>query len=169
MDYHTAQSPSGKSSRNQVTRRAEINRGKLRTILSTREYRVDACYTAAIWQRGEKKHPLDTISDALVHPVFTPYFGRKSCPFGAPFGPRILETEGLVEAYSEYEPFAAMVPALLELSVERSIAFEADETICQPDPIRVETRRDGLISRRNWLFSEREELIATLDGGSTPN
>jgi len=140
----------------------------LRTILSTREYRVDACFTAAIWRRGERSHPLDTILDALVHPHFSPYFGRKSCPFGAPFGPRILESKGLVEAFAAYEPFTAMFPAPLELSIERSVAFEADETINQPEPIRVETRRDGLISRRHWLFSEREELIATLDGGSAP-
>ncbi|ALG06955.1 type I-E CRISPR-associated protein Cas5/CasD [Kibdelosporangium phytohabitans] len=52
------------------------------TIVSHRHYLSDAAFTVAI--TGASPTLLDTLTEALTHPVYTPYLGRRSCPPTAP-------------------------------------------------------------------------------------
>ena len=161
-DYHTAQVPRGKNARNFPTRRAELSTGRLETILSTREYRMDSCFTAAIWTRGETpRWPLEEFKKSLRNPHFVPYMGRKSCPLGAPFNPQIKNGETIFEAFDQYEPFFKLRRPLVELRLDRIVAFDHDPAADMPADAQVETRRDVLVSRRRWQFGERQEQIVT--------
>lgn len=161
-DYHTAQAPRGKKARNFPTRRAELSSGKLETILSTREYRMDACFTVAVWSREETPSwPLDDIRQKLLAPHFVPYMGRKSCPLGAPFDPKIKPAEDLLAAFAHYEPFLKLDAPLIELRKERAVAFDYNPADSLPVGAQIEKRRDALISRRRWQFDERHEIITS--------
>jgi len=161
-DYHTAQVPRGKNARSFSTRRAELSAGKLETILSTREYRMDACFTATIWPRVETlRWPLKDIRQKLCAPDFVPYMGRKSCPFGAPFDPRIKTAKTPLGAFQQYEPFCELDAPLIKLLDERTVAIDHDFATDAPPNTQIETRRDKLISRRRWQFGERFEQIIT--------
>lgn len=161
-DFHTAQVPRGKNARNFPTRRAELSAGKLETILSTREYRMDACFTVAIWPRVETPlTTLEKLKKRLLKPHFAPYMGRKSCPFGAPFDPRIKAAENLLDAIEQYEPFCELDAPLVELRNERPVAFDHDPSVALQTGAQIEKRRDELISRRRWQFGERHEQIIT--------
>ncbi|MBD3242308.1 MAG: type I-E CRISPR-associated protein Cas5/CasD, partial [Chitinivibrionales bacterium] len=84
-DYHTVQVPSQGKHMVGVTRRRELQNAGMNTIVSTRDYRCDAWYLAAVLV-----HPNNDITDpqrlaaSLRKPVFVPYLGRKSCPPALP-------------------------------------------------------------------------------------
>src|SRR5919106_1412802 len=83
VDYHTAQVPSSGTGRNRrqfATRRDEllaVPRAELNTILSRRDYRVDALYTVTLWARPGAPHALDEFAARLHAPVYALYLGRK--------------------------------------------------------------------------------------------
>ncbi len=160
-DYHTAQAPSGKKARNFPTRREELKAGKLETVLSSREYYTDACFTVAIWAEDceSPAWSLQDLAEALRRPRFTPYFGRKACPLGAPFNPCVFEKPALDEAFAAFEPFDGLNEPLLELEQTRSIAIDARSRFAPVSRGRTETRRDTLYSRKAWQFIERQECI----------
>ena len=93
-DYHTAQVLPARRGRILATRADQVrgDRHELGTTLSRREYRSDASYRVAVWQaEPEPGLDLDRLAEALVHPTFTLYLGRKSCPPALPLGPRVIE------------------------------------------------------------------------------
>lgn len=102
-DYHTTQAPT-KQDWTYVTRAEELAfaPAKLETVLSRREYRTGVWHIAALWVRdGKGPWSLDDLQKALNTPVFTPYWGRKSCPLSLPFAPEITEAETAVQALQE--------------------------------------------------------------------
>lgn len=110
-DYHTAQVPSHKNKRAFHSRRDELG-GKLaphealNTILSRRDYLADARFTACLrpWNEGVSPS-LQELLAALERPKLTPYLGRKSCPPGLPFLPRIVRAEDALGALAAYYPY----------------------------------------------------------------
>ncbi|MEW6220901.1 MAG: type I-E CRISPR-associated protein Cas5/CasD [Thermodesulfobacteriota bacterium] len=77
VDYHTAQVPpsgSGRNRRTCATRREELTtlpRHKLSTILSRRDYRMDALAVVALWTRiVAPPYALAAIRDALERPGY---------------------------------------------------------------------------------------------------
>ena len=79
-DYHTAQTPRARKGRNFATRREELESEDLNTVLSTREWRVDASFTVALWPRHGAALDIEEIAGALRRPFFVIYMGRKSAP-----------------------------------------------------------------------------------------
>lgn len=70
--------------------------------LSSREYRADAVYTAAL---SSTDHDLiETIHQALLHPVHAPFLGRKSAVPSRPVYPasRTIHNGTAIEALSSY-------------------------------------------------------------------
>lgn len=56
-----------------------------RTIVSHRQYLMDSAFLAAIGVRNQEDEPLlDRCGEALKHPVWVPFLGRKSCVPSAP-------------------------------------------------------------------------------------
>jgi len=110
IDYHTVQTPSEKAKRVFRARRDELG-GLLdpdetpNTILSRREYLADAWFTACLWSRNpEPPWSLEELRKALLRPRFPPYLGRKSCPPGWPFDPKLIQAPDALQAMQAYAP-----------------------------------------------------------------
>ena len=178
IDYHTAQTPSTRRGRSFVTRREELGAERINTVLSSREWRSDACFTIVLWERAGGNADLDAIAAALRRPHFALYLGRKSAPLGLPLDP------DLVEAATFMDALALRRPAVVDKSggespdtVEagaleclrrgfpsgREIAFDADAPGA-PKGGFLERRRDGVRSRTRWQFRDRDERVV-LDRG----
>ncbi|MDQ7016965.1 MAG: type I-E CRISPR-associated protein Cas5/CasD, partial [Gammaproteobacteria bacterium] len=80
-DYHTTQVPSAQKKVVYATRREELQKTekkKINTILSQRDYHLDACYSVAFWSRESAPYALSVLQEALYEPKFALYLGRKS-------------------------------------------------------------------------------------------
>ncbi len=168
-DYHTAQVPPsglGRKRINFATRRDEIincPREKLKTILSKRDYRMDALATVAVWARNSPPYSLKKLADALQYPVFTVYLGRKSCPLALPMEAQVITAVTLLEALKNSK-FIDFVE-LHDLPDSGSPALYWDEN---PDagmqPQHTFDRRDIPLSRQRWQFEVRREYHASYPG-----
>ena len=88
-DFHTVQGRVGKFSNAEGKPRGD-------TIITPREYMQDACYTVFLTGSDEW---LSACEQALLHPVWVPSLGRRSCPPSRPLLPVITEAyETLEEA-----------------------------------------------------------------------
>lgn len=160
-DYHTSQVPPARRGVSYYTRRDELSCDKLNTILSQRDYRMDASYSIAIWMRSDSAPwKLDVLASALQRPQFTLYLGRKSCPPSLPLQPRIIETNTLKEAFDEFPVQDNFLSALLREGRARFYweSLSRDESGFSDDGVHmVYNRRDHLLSRKRWQFAVREE------------
>ena len=173
IDYHTAQTPVARRGRSFQTRREELEAERINTVLSSREWRSDACYTVVLWGRSGRNPDLDEIAAAMREPQFALYLGRKSAPLGLPLDPELVETGNFMDALALRRP--AMVaevdgetPSAIEASIlerlrshspaGREIAFDADAPGA-PKSGFIERRRDGIGSRARWQFRDREERV----------
>ena len=160
-DYHTAQVPPARRGRRFATRAEELAADALETILSRRDYRVDALVLAALWQRDNARRELADIERAMRAPRFTPYFGRKSCPLMLPLAPLSTEAADPVAALAhraetgpdpERRLARSAIPAMVAMTASDAEHFRL--------PIlRTERRRDAVASRRRWQFGLRDEAI----------
>lgn len=178
-DYHTAQVPgrAALKGRPRATRRDELNfpKDELNTILSTRDYRQGASSLIAIHARENAPHDLEKLATALREPRFVLYLGRKSCPPAAPMWPQIIESDDLRTAFEEYR-------ARFEAGRGRSKADSRDAPLepiapvvqlAWSDGLEVGVipdfstlRRDRIIRRRGWQFSDRVEYVKILKEGN---
>jgi len=161
-DYHTTQVPPQRRGVRHFTRREELAADTLHTILSQRDYRMDACCTAALWvQNAPAPHSLQELESALQRPRFTLYLGRKSCPPALPLAPQVIQSATLKEAFDklpvpdtflEYLPPAKQTAFYWEY-LDRSVAGFSEDGVHM-----AHTRRDWPLSRRRWQFTDREEF-----------
>lgn len=159
-DFHTAQVPSSRRNTVYRTRRDELLADDLNTILSTRDYLVDAVHVVCLWAKPGGKHTLTELRDALKKPRFSLYLGRRACPPAIPLEPQVLQGDTLKAAFG-----AAKFQFRLELGPMVKLAKAADyyweegieHGFGKFQSIR---RRDRLAHRGRWQFGEREEYQA---------
>jgi len=85
-DYHTAQVPPERRGVRYYTRQDELRSDKLNTILSQRDYRMDASYSVAVWAKNDSPPwALSDVQSALTVCAATPSL------FAVP-GQKILST-----------------------------------------------------------------------------
>lgn len=159
-DYHTAQVPPAKGKAQFFTRRDELRNTELNTILSTRDYRVDARYTVAVWQHDNAgRFALDVLADALRKPQLPLYLGRKSCPLSLPMCPQVLEADSLKDAFAAVTFPVDDLLSNIKLSDQISYYWETlDRGDAGMDASMVTQRRDQVLSRKRWQFAERDEF-----------
>lgn len=163
-DFHTIQVAKGKHSC--AARRDELcwDPERLTTILSRRDYRMDALCLAALWEKPEAPYSLEHLRQSLRRPRFILYLGRKSCPPALPLNPQILRETTLKQAFAEYpgDEFVFGHNRLREDQVgyywERDGLEETDIGI---EPTMTYPRRDVAISRTRWQFTTRSEYTCT--------
>lgn len=170
VDYHTTQVPASGSARRRLapaTRREELSsrpRHDLGTVLSRRDYRMDALADVALWVRlPSPPHTLAELRDALDRPGYVLYLGRKSCPPALPLQARLVAAPSIREAFAtarfdepeELREVPRGVPAL----------FWEDGEDPGIDAFEVRLRRDSPASRRRWQFVVRRENQATFRDG----
>lgn len=164
QDFHTVQSANSSSLKKMnhvITRRDEMNLGDPETILSRREYLCDHVSVACIWIRDAEsaQYSLEEIADAFKKPVFCLYLGRKSCPPGLPVHARVITADSLKSALVQnIDGFDLLngfrIPERVSLFFEKGIDPGFDE------PVMVMKRRDNILSRLRWQFSDRDEYYA---------
>lgn len=177
-DYHTAQVPSRTDlkKRPHATRRDELSLPKtdLNTILSSRDYRQDAAALVAVQAVANAPYSLVQLAEALKQPKFVLYLGRKSCPVDVPLHPRVLNAETINTAFADYQHQLAdlwqqQLPEHTEpnhLAVQK-IAWGDDFGADDLSVVGVKrdmsiTRKDQVITRQGWQFTDRSEHIALL-------
>lgn len=123
LDFHIVQAPAeGKDLSPCLTRADELaafdrqQRHRPPTtrpnaILSRREYLNDSPYVVTAWSTGEAAPAMETLAQAMRRPHWTPFFGRKSCPFALPLAPHITDHDTPMDALRAYP----LDPALLRL------------------------------------------------------
>ncbi|WP_415713900.1 type I-E CRISPR-associated protein Cas5/CasD [Maridesulfovibrio sp.] len=109
LDYHTTQVPSEKKKRVFRTRRQELRTmldkdEKLNTILSRREYLMNAAFSVCIWFEDDQPFSMNEIEEALNRPRLNVYLGRKSCVPGVPFMPEVVAADDELQALANYQP-----------------------------------------------------------------
>ena len=162
IDYHTAQTPRARKGRRFATRREELESDNLNTVLSTREWRADSCFTVVLWSRPDSSLDVEEMAGALRNPCFVLYVGRKSAPLGLPLNPEILEADTFMDAFEARLPNDEESRVLRRIRIpgaaRREIAFD-DDAPEAPDDSRLERRRDAVVSRSRWQFTDRLERV----------
>ncbi|WP_211284139.1 type I-E CRISPR-associated protein Cas5/CasD [Oceanimonas doudoroffii] len=167
-DYHTAQVPSQDRKRTFYSRKDELSveKEKLNTVLSSRDYRSDGYWVVAVWLWQESEFTLDMLEAALKKPAFTPYLGRKACPLAVPVTPRLVAFE-LKEALDTSFP-----PILFSheqdrrwLGLGNTVTYlwqgTADD-LGEYEGVQSCQVWDEPISREPWQFSARQVHQLTL-------
>ena len=157
VDYHTAQVPGRDAKTLHTCRAEELAAPKLNTILSSRQYRLDALYSTCLWLNGPAAgFTLAQIAEALQNPVFTPYLGRKSCPPGLPFLPQVVQADSIRQAFDlvRFHRSDIMGDLLKSPIVEFFWEGGADPGM---EPIQSIYRNDAVLSRGRWQFGRRSE------------
>lgn len=159
-DYHTTQVPPSTRGKRYYTRKDEMSAKKLNTILSQRDYRVDALYVVALWQHSDvAPYSLDALAEALQSPQFHLYLGRKSCPLALPVFAQVMDADTLAQAFdlASFPDFLQSLSSrdLLEFFWEAHPNAGIEATMVYP-------RRDNVLSRTRWQFRERDEFYAAI-------
>ena len=172
VDWHTAQTPKARKGRRFATRREELESDDLNTVLSTREWRTDACFTVVLWPRPESTLNLEEIARALRNPSFVLYLGRKSAPLGLPLNPEIVEAPTYLQAFEARRPTneeRRILRHVRDSGEWRSVIAVDDDAPEAPEESRGasrrERRRDALVSRARWQFADRQERIVMHETG----
>ncbi len=166
VDYHTAQMPKSRKGQKFATRRDELSSDNLHTVLSRREWRVDSYFTIVLWPRLPEIVDIDEIAGALRNPHYILYVGRRAAPLGLPLNPAIIEAESFLEALEARKPNPAEMSVLktIENTTMESVTVAFDHDVGEmPFDIRVERRRDALVSRDRWQFSDRLEGVVSIE------
>ncbi len=169
-DYHTVQVPPQVALKKHPinTRRDELlaledyqlQKPGSGTLLTAREYRCDAHYSIALTATDDAPFDLKTCRQALLHPVWPLYLGRKSCPLGLPMKPAIVEANHLKAAFEQLSSEnMTCLPIEAHNSVYWEDGFESGFDDAQDH--KTFTRRDRPDYRSNdpqrWHFSDRLE------------
>lgn len=161
-DYHTAQVPPEKRKIRHYTRRDELKSDDLYTILSSRDYRTDSCYSVALWLTSVSCS-LGDLQQALLQPKLPLYLGRKSCPLSLPLDPKLIDANDLKGAFDQYDVAADgfVYPVLNRNEPLRYYWEHLDETQAGMRATMRYPRRDLVRSRKRWQFAERDEFFAS--------
>ncbi len=165
-DYHTTLVPPQRRGSYFATRREELAADTLHTILSQRDYRMDAGYTIALWvQQEQPPHSLERLAAAIKQPCFPLYLGRKSCPLALPLRPLLIQADKLKEAFDRlpiWDPLLANLPRAKQTAFFWEHHDEKSAGFPDGGVQMVYARHDRLLSRRRWQFAEREESYLSL-------
>lgn len=184
-DYQTIQVPDSGGGFSYRTRRDELVIGKSRTgtILSSREYRLDAYAVVAVKILPKAPYELNVIKAHLEQPRFQVYLGRKSCPPAAPLNPQIIKGKGnFYEAFQSYahnpvmptnqtssKTLSARDVHWLGWTDDRHYYWEGEPSdfsdALDLSRVQTRTRHDQPVSRTRWQFSPRLEHYLYLSGG----
>ncbi|MBF0172196.1 MAG: type I-E CRISPR-associated protein Cas5/CasD [Magnetococcales bacterium] len=169
-DYHTVQTPQTTDMKHRPKRcrsdQLTVPRNRLKTMLTTREYRCDAWYSVAIMARPCAPYPLQHLAQSLDFPRFPLYLGRKSCPLALPLRPQVLRAENLAAAFQTVQflddDFLAQQKITKSWLIKTwnnkpFLYWTDDEEDDSLEPLMSIIRRDHPLHRQRWQFAERVE------------
>ena len=170
-DFHTIQTPPQaelKKGAHFHTRKDELSIGAdaLETIISRREYRCDTFLGICLWMRdADGPFRLEEIANSLNAPAFFLYLGRKSCPPALPVSALVVEAASVLDAFREAAKKNVWFAKRLSSLSEAPMYWNPDG-VPGIETLHVYQRRDEVLSRKRWTFSNRSEHygIATIPG-----
>lgn len=168
LDYHTVQVTGERKNRllharvDELGPMLEPGEG-LNTILSKREYLMDAVFTAAVWSREAPPCSLQELAEALRKPRFAPFLGRRSCTPSLPFHPVVGDYAGLQEAWAAYPVDDCLIRLLSE--TDSSNAY-ADLDHGGDAPLQTRQTRDLAMHHGRRQFSLRPEAVFSVPCGA---
>lgn len=158
-DYHTSQVPSKNKSFVHRNRKSELGEQNLNTILSSRDYRCDGLWIAAISLTKTAKFTLADLQSALLKPVYSLSLGRKSCPLAAPLMPTVVEAETIKQALdTKFPPLTRShkEDALwLGFSGVVTYFWEGERSELNDDRTLITHPWDEPLHRKRWQFKQR--------------
>ncbi len=164
-DYHTVQTVPGKVKNPNSRPEALLKIGReVNTLVTQRDYLSDLFFGVALWP-GNGGGDLEDLRKALEQPYYIPYFGRKSCPFSAPFGPEIVEVAHPVAALE-----AAVWPCWLEQPRLQCVYTDpVQQEFAGWMNVQEEIVWDSPIDRKKWHFAKRQvdKLVPVKDNLDT--
>lgn len=104
-DYHTVKD----------ARQDYIGLKSHETIVTQREYLLDAAFTLAIWSTKKADYSLDQLQAAVCQPHYTPFLGRRSCPITRPLFDDRVQAVNADEALKMVGPSAGVIYSEEEL------------------------------------------------------
>lgn len=158
-DYHTVQTVKERKGFRPATRRQALDEGDRNTIITERDYLTDVRATVGV-MRESGPFTLAEMAEVLLHPRFTLFLGRKSCPLALPVAPQIVTTDAIDAAIRIYaSSLRARVGDLLpEIVPPQRIA--ADARLYPASSSGERTRRRTLPDdRATWRYRLLEELV----------
>jgi CRISPR system Cascade subunit CasD len=154
-DYHTIQAaPQVALKKKAYTRKEELDAlsryqaagsGNSGTILSSREYRMEAYYRVALQADPER---LRIFEASLKEPAFVLYLGRKACPLALPLAPYVSDVSFFEEAFDDYLESSQHARSQ-SLHLEDAPRFD----VAKPDP----TSAAGAAQAANYGSSRASE------------
>lgn len=152
-DFHTVETVPSAAARHPQSRPLALRqaRGRSNVTITLRDYRCGPLYGVAVWGGA-----LVPIREALQHPVFVPYLGRKSCPLSAPLDARIVAADNPQAALT-----ALRLPPWHRGAVARVMACDPDPG--DPGPAIRESRHDIARDRGRWHFAPREVAMIPVE------
>ncbi|PRY84606.1 type I-E CRISPR-associated protein Cas5/CasD [Donghicola tyrosinivorans] len=149
-DYHTVETvPSAKAKKPNSRPEALRTAGReTNTTITLRDYRTGPLFGVAVWGSD-----LEKLEKALLTPVFTLYFGRKSCPLSAPVCPRIVVAQTPEEALAMVQ-----IPYWRGKCTARRLIADAED-----GDAHIETRHDRPLDRNLWHFGSRSVAFRTVE------
>ena len=163
-DFHTAQvPPQNKKAKHLATRKDELSEPKLGTILSFRSYQQDNLSVVAMWLEGQSLYDLTQLQQALQHPHYHLYLGRKSCPLAVALHPLVVNATGFEQALDHYP----IDGCLFDLFKDSDPRYYWEQTAgCETSlkPTYRVPRYDQPLSRVRWQFVSREEHVLLAAG-----
>lgn len=173
-DYHTVQAPQSKAKERYYTRRDEVMRGELNTLLTEREYRCDALSVVAVAALEYAPLSLNELADKIKSPYFPLYLGRKSCPLAVPLMPRVNMFASLKKALDSFDEVA--LPGIVSvkqmaylLRLDKSPRYYWDESLHDVAGMSIDmtlNRNDQPLHRGRWQFAPRREHLHLGAGGA---
>jgi CRISPR system Cascade subunit CasD len=174
-DYHTVQAPQSKAKERYYTRRDEVERGELNTLLTEREYRCDALAVVAVAAIGGDAWPLPKLAEKIKAPGFPLYLGRKSCPLAMPLNPQVNTFASLKDALDSLDKVALPGTVSVKqmaylLRIDQSPRYYWDEDLHadagMPTSMTL-ARNDQPLHRGRWQFAPRREHLCLGEGGAS--
>ncbi|CBG89779.1 type I-E CRISPR-associated protein Cas5/CasD [Citrobacter rodentium] len=155
-DYHTVQMPKEVRKARYFSRREELqDPDLLSALISRRDYYSDAWWMVAMASTSGAPYSLEQLQEALRHPVFTLYAGRKSHPLALPLLPLLLQGNApdvLNSAWRQYQDKLKGLNIRLP-RLQPTCWWEGEhEGLVANKLLR---RRDVPLCRQHWLFGER--------------
>jgi len=118
-------------------------------VVSHREYLCDARFSVALEFGAQADYTMNQVRRALAEPIYTPFLGRRSCPFTVP------PLYGVVEAASLHDALTLVPPG-------RGVLYSEIE---QVSPNRISVRD---VPAGHRLFHTRNVYIHAPEGDDVP-
>lgn len=165
-DFHTIQSSRPGKGVIPNTRREELESGApINTITSRRDYLNDAVCMVCLKANDLPPYSLENLAQALEHPIYMPYIGRKSCPVGLPLSPLIIEGQSFQDVLMQRPPDRRFLESIVsgqdpEKEVMVRLFWEEEQ---RPSSVHAVPRRDVSLNKKGWQFAERLEMQGDIE------